>query len=67
MAYAGTYRATDEGVVEHHISVSLLPNWIGTVLARTVHLEGEELRLSLVDAMTISGREYDAVLTWRRG
>jgi hypothetical protein len=33
LAYSGTYQVTDENVVEHHLEVSLFPNWVGTVVS----------------------------------
>jgi hypothetical protein len=28
-AYAGPYRVVGDGLIIHHVDVSLLPNWIG--------------------------------------
>jgi hypothetical protein len=66
VGYSGTYRVTDEGIVEHNVTVSLLPNWIGTVVARRVDLRDDLLRLSLVEPLVKDGTKYDAVLTWQR-
>ena len=66
VGYSGTYRVTDEGIVEHDVTVSLLPNWIGTVLARRVDLRDDLLRLALVEPLVKDGVTYNAVLTWQR-
>jgi hypothetical protein len=66
MYLPATYRVTDEGILEHNVTVSLLPNWIGTVVARRVDLRDDLLRLFLVEPLVKDGMKYDAVLTWQR-
>ena len=31
LAYAGPYSVPDNGMIAHHVDVSLLPNWIGEI------------------------------------
>jgi hypothetical protein len=47
IAYTGTYSVSDaEGVVIHHVTMSLFPNLIGTDQRRSVTFEGQQLALS---------------------
>lgn len=66
VGYSGTYNVTDEGIVEHHVNVSLMPNFIGSVLTRWINLHNDLLALSLVEPLKTAEGDLDAVLTWRR-
>jgi hypothetical protein len=45
-SYAGRWEAAD-GVMRHHVEVSLIPNWVGTTLERACTLEGDRLTLAV--------------------
>jgi Lipocalin-like domain len=66
LAYSGTYQVTDENVVEHHLEVSLFPNWVGTVVHRVAALEAKRLQLSLAEPLPVHGVLSNATLTWQR-
>ena len=47
IAYSGPFSVDDEmRILTHHVSVCLLPNWIGDTQERLVQLEGDILTLS---------------------
>ena len=66
LAYAGTYEVAHGNVVEHHIEVSLFPNWVGTVVSRIAKLDGRQLHLSLADPLLIDEVPRNALLIWER-
>jgi hypothetical protein len=66
LAYAGTYEVTDGNVVEHHIEVSLFPNWVGKIVSRLAKLEGRQLHLSLAEPLLIDQVPRKALLIWER-
>ncbi len=62
VAYAGTYDVDDaQGVVTHHVTMSLFPNLVGTDQRRALSLEGDtlELRTPPEDGRTM-------ILRWER-
>ena len=67
IAYAGSF-AVDEAasVVEHHVDISLYPNWIGVVQKRFAHLQGDELVLEAPPLVDAGGNPFTPRLRWRR-
>ena len=67
LAYSGSF-SVDEAAsaVEHHISVSLLPNWIGDTQRRLVDLSGDELVLESPRVSDGAGNSGTPRLRWRR-
>ncbi|MDL2716216.1 MAG: lipocalin-like domain-containing protein [Acidobacteriota bacterium] len=65
-SYFGTY-VVDEihGVVVHHVSQSLFPNWIGTDLVRFFRISGDRLIVS-APTVQVRGHLMDAMLVWER-
>jgi len=65
-SYFGTY-VVDEthGVVVHHVSQSLFPNWIGTDLVRFYQISGDRLIVS-APTVQVRGHLMDAMLVWER-
>ncbi len=64
LAYAGAYDYAD-GVMVHHVDISLFPNWVGMDQRRIVEWDGQTLRLTArLEADTPQART--AVLAWRR-
>lgn len=64
MSYAGRW-VREGNRVRHTITVSLFPNWVGTVQERRVTLDGDWLELS-TDPITFGGQTRVARMTWRR-
>lgn len=66
LAYSGSY-VVDEthGVVVHHVSQSLFPNWIGTDLIRFYRISGERLIVS-APTQQVGGHLMDVMLVWER-
>jgi Lipocalin-like domain len=67
LAYGGSF-AVDESlaVVEHHVDVSLFPNWIGGVQKRFVDLIGDALVLESPVITYAAGTSVTPRLRWRR-
>jgi len=66
LAYAGTYVADEtHGVVVHHVSQSLYPNWVGTDLVRFYRISGNRLIVS-APTVQVKGHLMDAMLVWER-
>jgi hypothetical protein len=69
VSYAGAWEIVGESVV-HHVRFSLLPNWIGTDLKRSIRWRdtprGRELILETAPELTRSGRTVINRLRWRR-
>src|SRR5258708_710863 len=40
LSYAGPFDIVNNGLLAHHIEVSLLPNWVGRTQYRTARLQG---------------------------
>jgi Lipocalin-like domain len=66
MSYGGPYSIVEDGLIAHHVEVSLLPNWIGGIQFRTAHLEGSRLVLGPTEPMMINGVPRCAKLVWQR-
>lgn len=66
LAYSGAFRVLDNGVIAHHVDVSLLPNWIGGTQYRAARAGDGRLELSPAEPVVIKGRPRRGVLTWRR-
>jgi hypothetical protein len=66
IAYAGTFDVDElSGVVVHRVTISLLPNWIGTEQVRRYELSGDALTLRPLP-YRIAGKTRTAELTWQR-
>jgi len=68
--YAGRYTVGDAHV-DHHVEISLLPNWVGGVQRREIEwidngAEGPDLQLSTPATPTDGGRTTVERLRWRR-
>jgi hypothetical protein len=66
LAYGGPFEVTAPTTVEHHVTTSLLPNWIGRSQIRTVTFEGALLKLSVTTPTRLWGADRTAELTWNR-
>lgn len=66
VAYGGPYEVVDADTVEHHVTTSLFPNWIGRSQVRKVQFAGSFLQLSVATPTRIWGAERTAVLVWNR-
>ncbi|MGD1217169.1 lipocalin-like domain-containing protein [Streptomyces krungchingensis] len=66
VAYGGPFDVTGPTTVEHRVTTSLFPNWIGRAQARTVSFDGPLLRLGLATPTRLWGAERTAELTWSR-
>ena len=65
LAYAGTYEVRGE-VVNHHVEVSLFPNWVGGVQQRLISWEDGDLVLRSIGTETRDGKTAVNRLQWRR-
>ncbi|WAC90393.1 lipocalin-like domain-containing protein [Mycobacterium sp. Aquia_213] len=66
MSYAGPFSVVEDGLIAHHVEVSLLPNWIGGIQYRTAQLRDSCLELGPPDPIVINGAPRRAKLVWRR-
>jgi hypothetical protein len=67
LAYSGSFTVDEAAsAVEHHISVSLFPNWIGDTQRRLVHLNRDELVLESPAVSDGAGNSGAPRLRWRR-
>ncbi|MFE2627688.1 lipocalin-like domain-containing protein [Streptomyces sp. NPDC059374] len=66
VAYGGPFEVVDPHTVEHHVTTSLFPNWIGRKQVRSVEFAGSFLRLGLTTPTRMWGAERTAELTWHR-
>jgi lipocalin-like protein len=66
VAYYGRY-SVDEGagVVIHHVSASMFPNWTGSEQRRQVVIDGDRLTLSTPPTL-FQGRQRVQRFTWKR-
>lgn len=64
IAYAGTYDIEEDDVV-HQVTVSLLPNWVGSDQRRRAELVGDELVLRTAP-LQVLGRVSVSELRWVR-
>jgi len=67
LSYAGPYTIVNDGLIAHHVEVSVLPNWIGGIQYRAAHLQNSQLVLSPAEPPLIHGQRRNAKLVWRRG
>ena len=66
IAYGGTYvEDSDHGVVVHHITHSLFPNWVGNDLVRFFKRAGDRL-ITSAPTVVVGGHLMDAMLVWER-
>ena len=65
IAYAGRYEVLGEQV-HHHVESSLLPDWMGRTLVRTIQWQDDVLTLSPPDEQTRSGKTVQRAITWSR-
>lgn len=64
IAYGGTYVADDvHGVVIHHVTHALFPNWVGTDQVRFFKRTGGRL-ITSAPTMAVGGHLMDAMLVW---
>jgi hypothetical protein len=66
LIYAGPYTVVDDGLIAHHVELSLLPNWIGGIQYRKARLRDSCLELSPREPILINGEPRNAKLVWRR-
>jgi lipocalin-like protein len=66
LTYTGPYSVVTDGLVAHHVELSLLPNWIGGIQYCEAHLQGSRLELSPPEPILIHGEPRNAKLVWRR-
>lgn len=66
LAYAGPYSVLDDGVIAHHVDVSLLPNWIGGTQYRAAQVGDDRLQLGPAEPVLIKGKLRNGRLIWRR-
>ncbi|WP_297595508.1 lipocalin-like domain-containing protein [Mycobacterium sp.] len=66
LAYTGPYSVLDNGVIAHHVDVSLLPNWVGGTQYRAARTGDDRLELSPAEPVVIKGKPRHGVLLWRR-
>jgi hypothetical protein len=66
LSYSGPYSVVGDGLIAHHIAISLLPNWIGGTQYRAARLHGSVLELSPPEPILIGGQHRNARLVWRR-
>jgi hypothetical protein len=66
IAYGGTYvEDTEHGVVVHHVTYSLFPNWVGTDLVRFFKRTGDRL-ITGNPTVVVGGHVMDVMLVWER-
>jgi hypothetical protein len=67
IAYAGGFIVDENAfVVEHHVDVSLFPNWVGETQRRRVDLAGDILVLEAPTITDAAGNSATPRLQWRR-
>jgi hypothetical protein len=66
LTYAGPYSVVGDGLVAHHVEVSLLPNWIGGTQYRAARLSGSVLELGPPEPLLIDGQHRNLRLVWHR-
>jgi len=65
-AYCGHYRVDErEHVIIHTVTLSLLPNWVGTEQRRHYEFSGGKLILR-TPPMTIGGKSLNGELVWEK-
>ncbi len=64
IAYGGTFvEDPAHGVVVHHVTHALFPNWVGTDLVRFFKRSGDRL-ITSAPTVTVGGHLMDAMLLW---
>jgi hypothetical protein len=66
VAYGGPFEVVDAATVEHHVTISLFPNWTGHPQVRKVSFAGPQLTLATPAPTRLWGAERTAELTWSR-
>ncbi|MFJ6701447.1 MULTISPECIES: lipocalin-like domain-containing protein [unclassified Streptomyces] len=66
LAYGGPFAVVGPTTVEHHVTTSLFPNWIGRAQVREVGFDGPHLVLRVATPTRLWGADRTAELTWRR-
>lgn len=68
VAYSGVYLVDEaQYLVEHHIEISAIPGWLGTVQRRTVSFDAQgRLTLASVAPIQTTSGSMSAHLTWSR-
>lgn len=67
IAYAGPFTIVDNtDTVIHHLEVSLFTGWQGDEQPRTVHIDGDTLRIVASPRTAPDGRRFHSELTWTR-
>ena len=66
LTYAGPYSVVADGLIAHHVEVSLLTNWIGGTQYRAARIQGSVLELAPPEPVLIDGQHRIARLVWRR-
>ncbi|WP_328891738.1 lipocalin-like domain-containing protein [Streptomyces sp. NBC_00316] len=66
LSYGGPFEVTDPTTIEHHVTTSLFPNWIGQPQVRKVSFAGSLLKLSVTTPTRLWGAQRTAELTWSR-
>lgn len=65
VAYAGSYEQSGD-VVDHHVEVSLFPDWVGGVQRRTISWQDGDLILEATGTTADDGAAVVNRLRWRR-
>ena len=65
LSYSGPYTVVGDGLIAHHVAVSLLRNWIGSEY-RSARIDGSFLELSPPEPILIHGERRTGRLVWRR-
>lgn len=66
LAYAGPYSVLDNGMITHHVDVSLLPNWTGGTQYRAAQIGDDRLQLGPAEPVLIKGKLRNGRLIWQR-
>jgi hypothetical protein len=66
LTYAGPYNVVRDGLIAHHVEVSLLPNWIGGTQYRAARLSGSVLELGPPEPVLTGGQHRNLRLVWHR-
>jgi hypothetical protein len=67
VGYSGTYQIDEnQQQVTHFISISFLPNLLGSAIARTVRIEGDFLYIGTAKPINLGGKESMPQLVWKR-
>ncbi|MFI8008065.1 lipocalin-like domain-containing protein [Streptomyces sp. NPDC086010] len=66
LAYGGPFEVVDPTTVEHHVTTSLFPNWVGRTQVRKVTFADTLLKLGIATPVRLWGAERTAELTWSR-